>query len=150
MRGGRWALSALALAALGTIYTNAYFPTWIPFAVTLVAIGGLLWPCEMLFAIAAVGPVVNLSVVAAEWPTLRAIEILVLAFIAGWMLRRRSGAMGPLLRRLIPASAVFITVLATSSAALALEMRSTAPQEFASIVHAVSHWYLWTVDVTGL
>jgi len=149
-QGGRWALAALALAALATVYTNAYFPTWIPVAATIVAIAALVWPREMLVAIAAVGPVVNLSVVAAEWPILRAIEALVLAVLAGWLVRRGPRPAGPLLRRLLPAAIVLIAILVTSSAALAIEVHAVAPQEFASTMHALSHWYLWTADTTGV
>lgn len=148
-QGGRWALAALAIAALATVYTNAYFPTWIPVAVTVIAIAALVRPREMLVAIAAIGPVVNLSVVAAEWPILRAIEALVLAFLAGWLVRRGPRPAGPLLRRLLPPAIVFIAVLVTSSAALAIEVDAVAPKEFASTLHALSHWYLWTADTTG-
>jgi O-antigen ligase len=149
-QAARWALAALALAAAASVFSDPYFQRWIPIGTTVIALAAIARPREALIAIAAIGPLINLVAVAAGWPQLRAIEALVLAFIAGWLIRPRTRPAGPMLRRIIAPAGILIVLLVTSSASLVLELHRTNVQQFDATMAAVGRWYLWTADVSGI
>jgi len=146
----RWALAALALAALSTVCWNPGFPVWIRAAVVIAAALGAARPREMLLVVAAVGPFANLLVVATGSPPLRAFEALVLAFLAGWLLRPPAHRAGSASRRLLLPVTLLIVIVATSSVALALELHRASDRHFADTMATLRHWYLWTDDITGV
>jgi O-antigen ligase/polysaccharide polymerase Wzy-like membrane protein len=149
-QAGRWALAALALTALASVYSNPYFPIWIHAGVIAVAVAAAIRPREMLIALAATGPFVQLLVTASGSIPIRAFEALVLAFLAGWLLRPGARPAGAMTRRLLPPIGLLIAVLVASSASLALELHRANNQRFVEEMTALGKWYLWTGDVTGV
>lgn len=149
-QAGRWALAALALAALATVYSNPYFPPWIHAGMPIVAAASVLSPEAALVAIAGVGPFANLLVDATGAPPLRALEALVLAFLAGWLLRGPGVRHGTAASRLLIPAGLLAALAVTSSASLALELYRASRPQFASTLDALWRWYLWTDDPTGI
>ena len=104
----------------------------------------------MLLVVAAVGPFANLVVVASGSPPLRGFEALVLALLAGWLLRPPAHRTGSPSRRLLLPVTLLIVIVATSSVALALELHRADIRQFADTMTKLRTSYLWTEDITGV
>jgi hypothetical protein len=145
----RFALAALAIAAISTVYWNRSFPLWVRVAVVAVAAGGLARPREALLALAVAGPFSGLALPAAGVAPFRTHEALVLAFLAGWLLRRPPDTPGAVIARLTLPALLFAAVVVSSSAALALELYRMDPVQFADSLASLG-WYLWIDDPMGV
>src|SRR5471032_2020537 len=139
---GRLALAAVPLWLIGSFATSSTIDPSIRAVIVAVSVLALIAPAEGLLIVALLTPFGDLVAIGMMAP-LRFAEALVVAFLAGWLLRpafRRTIGPSPPATITYSAWGVAAIVLA-SSAVQALQLRATAPGIWSTGVWMLSHTY---------
>lgn len=158
MRGGqppvqlrqtvRLLLAVPPLLAVSSVITTESIPAPLRIAVAAIALLAAARPREALLIVAALGPLVDVVASLAGWPPVRALEALVLAFLAGWFVSAPPAEPRGARERLAPPLWLLASLVVGSAATDMLDLHRSG--EWRTAMSSLAASYFTTGESAGL